>query len=217
MRWPGWPVGLALPTLLAGLVLHVALARAWTDFLDPDEAVVALMAKHIREGRERPVFYYGQPYLGAMEAYLVAAGLVVMSQTVVATVAMMALALAAARAGPQTTTAATVQTIQDTSNGSTLTRAFRANTFCFIRLPLQKARQRRRQAPRLRQAVVMAVKLAVMSPMVLVVVARCRPSDGTAKPGKRAATVVRQLMSTGGKSTHARMGRGVCVIFGGGG
>lgn len=38
--------------------------------LDADEAVVGLMAKHILEGREMPVFYYGQHYFGALEAYL---------------------------------------------------------------------------------------------------------------------------------------------------
>src|SRR3990172_12581039 len=38
-----------------------------------DEAVVALMAKHILQG-ERPVFFYGQAYMGSADAYLVAAG-----------------------------------------------------------------------------------------------------------------------------------------------
>jgi hypothetical protein len=37
-----------------------------------DEAVVGLMARHILDG-ERPVFYWGQPYLGALDAYVVAA------------------------------------------------------------------------------------------------------------------------------------------------
>ena len=38
-----------------------------------DEAVVALMAKHILQG-ERPIFFYGQAYMGSADAYLVAAG-----------------------------------------------------------------------------------------------------------------------------------------------
>ncbi|MFZ3079414.1 MAG: hypothetical protein WA109_06995 [Bellilinea sp.] len=38
-----------------------------------DEAVVALMARHILQG-ERPVFFYGQAYMGSADAYLVAAG-----------------------------------------------------------------------------------------------------------------------------------------------
>lgn len=37
-----------------------------------DEGVVGLMGKHIAEGRELPVFFYGQHYLGALEAYLAA-------------------------------------------------------------------------------------------------------------------------------------------------
>jgi len=34
-----------------------------------DEGIVGLMAKHILEGRALPVFFYGQDYLGALEAY----------------------------------------------------------------------------------------------------------------------------------------------------
>jgi hypothetical protein len=44
------------------------------SFLDSDEAVVGLMARHILHRGEWPVFYWGQEYLGAVEAYL-AAGL----------------------------------------------------------------------------------------------------------------------------------------------
>jgi hypothetical protein len=35
-----------------------------------DEAIVALMARHILEG-ERPVFFYGQSYMGSLDAYLI--------------------------------------------------------------------------------------------------------------------------------------------------
>ncbi len=37
-----------------------------------DEGIVGLMGKHIMEGREFPVFFYGQHYLGALEAYCTA-------------------------------------------------------------------------------------------------------------------------------------------------
>lgn len=40
--------------------------------LDSDQAVVGLMAKHISEGRAFPLFFYGQSYLLAVEAYLAA-------------------------------------------------------------------------------------------------------------------------------------------------
>lgn len=38
--------------------------------IDSDEAIVGLMAKHITEGKGIPIFYYGQHYMGALEAYL---------------------------------------------------------------------------------------------------------------------------------------------------
>jgi hypothetical protein len=45
----------------------------WTDFaIESDEAVIGLMAKHIGELREFPVWYYGQEYMGALEAYVAA-------------------------------------------------------------------------------------------------------------------------------------------------
>ncbi len=38
--------------------------------LDADEAVVGLMAKHIAEGADWPIWFSGQAYMGALEAYL---------------------------------------------------------------------------------------------------------------------------------------------------
>lgn len=35
--------------------------------LDPDAGVVALMARHMAEGIDFPVFFYGQPYMGSFE------------------------------------------------------------------------------------------------------------------------------------------------------
>ena len=46
-----------------------------------DEAVVALMARHILQG-ERPIFFYGQAYLGSLDAWLVAAGFKLFGQQV---------------------------------------------------------------------------------------------------------------------------------------
>lgn len=40
--------------------------------IDSDEAIVGLMAKHIMEGREYHVFYYGQDYMGSLEAFMIA-------------------------------------------------------------------------------------------------------------------------------------------------
>ena len=65
-------------TLILGILL---LAAGWKAVLaalgafpfNSDEAVVALMARHILQG-ERPVFFYGQSYMGSLDAYLIAAG-----------------------------------------------------------------------------------------------------------------------------------------------
>ena len=38
--------------------------------IDADEAIVGLMGKHILEGRGIPTFYYGQHYMGSLEAIL---------------------------------------------------------------------------------------------------------------------------------------------------
>lgn len=46
-----------------------------------DEAVVALMARHILLG-ERPIFFYGQAYMGSLDAFLVAAGFLLFGQQV---------------------------------------------------------------------------------------------------------------------------------------
>ncbi len=46
-----------------------------------DEAVVALMARHILSG-ERPIFFYGQAYMGSLDAWLVAIGFAAFVQQV---------------------------------------------------------------------------------------------------------------------------------------
>ena len=59
------------------VVAAVAIARSVVFMMpgvrfDADQAVVGLMAKHISEGRAFPVFFYGQSYLLALEAYMAA-------------------------------------------------------------------------------------------------------------------------------------------------
>lgn len=46
-----------------------------------DEAIVALMARHILAG-ERPIFFYGQAYMGSLDGYLVAGGFLIFGQQV---------------------------------------------------------------------------------------------------------------------------------------
>ncbi len=71
---------------LTGILLAAA---AWKIFLifsdvvpfNADEAVVGLMARHILNG-ERPIFFYGQAYMGSLDAYLVALGFLFLGQQV---------------------------------------------------------------------------------------------------------------------------------------
>lgn len=46
-----------------------------------DEAVVGLMARHILEG-EHPTFFYGQAYMGSLDAWLIAGGLALLGDSV---------------------------------------------------------------------------------------------------------------------------------------
>jgi 4-amino-4-deoxy-L-arabinose transferase-like glycosyltransferase len=67
--------------LLAALALKLSLLFANALPFNSDEAVVALMARHILQG-ERPLFFYGQAYMGSLDAYLVAGGFAVFGQEV---------------------------------------------------------------------------------------------------------------------------------------
>src|ERR671935_1906786 len=55
--------------LLVGLAVRLAVIASPIGEIDGDEAVVGLMARHIALLGERPVFYWGQPYLGSLEAF----------------------------------------------------------------------------------------------------------------------------------------------------
>jgi 4-amino-4-deoxy-L-arabinose transferase-like glycosyltransferase len=65
-----WGLGLALLLALGG---KIALLAAQAFPFNADEAVVALMARHILQG-DHPVFFYGQAYMGSLDAFLVAGG-----------------------------------------------------------------------------------------------------------------------------------------------
>lgn len=61
---------------IALVALALALRVVWLAAdavpFNGDEAVVGLMAKHILQNGERPTFFYGQDYSGALDAYLTA-------------------------------------------------------------------------------------------------------------------------------------------------
>ncbi|HYU75017.1 MAG TPA: hypothetical protein VEL31_20305 [Ktedonobacteraceae bacterium] len=57
--------------LLAALLIRVWLVYHTHGVIDGDEAMVGIQAEHILRG-EHPYYYYGQPYMGSLEAYLMA-------------------------------------------------------------------------------------------------------------------------------------------------
>jgi hypothetical protein len=71
------------------LLVILLAAAAWKALLlamdvfpfNSDEAVVALMARHILQG-ERPTFFYGQAYMGSLDAFLVSFGFAIFGQKV---------------------------------------------------------------------------------------------------------------------------------------
>ncbi len=77
------------PSPVLVLVGILAVAAGWKAWLlalgavpfNADEAVVALMARHILQG-ERPIFFYGQAYMGSLDAFLVAGGFWLFGQQV---------------------------------------------------------------------------------------------------------------------------------------
>lgn len=77
----------AHPLLLVALVLgtgfKVALLVTGSVSFNSDEAILALMARHILQG-EFPLFFWGQAYMGSLDAYLIAASFAVLGQTVLA-------------------------------------------------------------------------------------------------------------------------------------
>jgi 4-amino-4-deoxy-L-arabinose transferase-like glycosyltransferase len=63
-----WPLLLAL--VIAPALKLWLMAQGGIPF-NSDEAIVGLMARHILQG-QRPVFFYGQAYMGSLDAWLVA-------------------------------------------------------------------------------------------------------------------------------------------------
>jgi len=51
----------------------IAFHHQGETLLHSDEAIVGIMAQDIAEGRRLPIYFYGQRYMGALEAYVIAA------------------------------------------------------------------------------------------------------------------------------------------------
>lgn len=72
--------------VLVGAVLLRAFPFVWwpSAHFDSDQATVGLMARHISEGRAFPLYYYGQTYMLAVEAYAAAPVMWALGATVTA-------------------------------------------------------------------------------------------------------------------------------------
>ena len=57
--------------LLLGVVVRVWLIVHTNGVIAGDEAMVGIQAEHILHG-EHPIYYYGQPYMGSLQMYLIA-------------------------------------------------------------------------------------------------------------------------------------------------
>lgn len=55
--------------LLASTLRIIVLAQGW-PWMNSDEGTMGLMARHIAYQGELPIFFYGQGYMGALEAYV---------------------------------------------------------------------------------------------------------------------------------------------------
>ncbi|HEY71923.1 MAG TPA: hypothetical protein G4N99_01465 [Thermoflexia bacterium] len=75
-----WPL---IAILVGAVALKAALLALDAIPFNSDEAVVALMARHILQG-ERPWFFYGQAYMGSLDAYLVAGAFALLRESVLA-------------------------------------------------------------------------------------------------------------------------------------
>lgn len=66
MTWP------ALVLLIVAIGMGLRVGKAWTARFSPnsDFTVSALTAKHMAEGKDYPVFFYGAPYMGNIEPYV---------------------------------------------------------------------------------------------------------------------------------------------------
>ncbi|SCL60013.1 hypothetical protein GA0070617_4261 [Micromonospora yangpuensis] len=75
-RWSAYrsalPTVLALGVVVAGLGYRVGLVLHGAPPTNSDEATMGLAALHIGQGRHFPVFFYGQAYMGTLEAWLAA-------------------------------------------------------------------------------------------------------------------------------------------------
>ncbi|WP_435871361.1 hypothetical protein [Micromonospora echinaurantiaca] len=71
-RWAGLAGPLTVAAIVAGVGYRLWLLLHDTPPTNSDEATMGLAALHIAQGRQFPVWFYGQEYMGPLEAYLAA-------------------------------------------------------------------------------------------------------------------------------------------------
>ncbi|GCE16064.1 ArnT family glycosyltransferase [Tengunoibacter tsumagoiensis] len=71
MRFGRAEIGLVGIVTIAVIIRILLIAQGWPG-TNSDEATMGLMALHIANNGELPIFFYGQNYMGALEAYLAA-------------------------------------------------------------------------------------------------------------------------------------------------
>lgn len=91
--WASRERWVATAIVFAFILLRSAIFVFWERaHFDSDQAITGLMGKHLAEGRALPIFYYGQSYMLAVEAWL-AAPLFLVFGTSVATLKLPILAI----------------------------------------------------------------------------------------------------------------------------
>ena len=78
-------LALAATALVAAVGLRSFFFIHYSEsYFDSDQAIVGLMAKHLVEGRARPLFFYGQEYMLGVEAWVMAPVFALLGPTVFA-------------------------------------------------------------------------------------------------------------------------------------
>jgi len=66
-------VAIALILFVAAILARWPFITSGQTLLNPDEAIVGLMAQDIAAGERLPIYFYGQRYMGSLEAFIIAA------------------------------------------------------------------------------------------------------------------------------------------------
>ena len=76
-----FPVRSLLACVLLAVIVRVAILQTGAVSFHSDEAIVGLIAKHILDGQHR-VFFWGQAYMGTLNAYPIALGFALLGERV---------------------------------------------------------------------------------------------------------------------------------------